>query len=138
MSDEEIEISCDLQVKIRKILRDYKVSFCSNGIEVEFWSPEGEDMPVFLSGCSLEELANSAKKEWNAFDVDEHAARIYNAKQYGSRDVKRFFEAAPDSLSDLLKDAKAIKKTHERIYKALDSAVRYGSGRPGKSYKSKR
>ena len=137
--DESKKMPCDLIIKVIKILRDYKVSACQYGsIEVEFWSPDGEDMPISLFGDSLEQLAQCAKDQWEEFDADDHAAQIYHAKHYGSDEERRFFAAASDSLEDLVADAKAIKKTYERIYKALDAAARRSSKKSKKSKQSKK
>ena len=114
----------ELEAKVIELLGDsYKLSFDDgNSLELEFWSPAGEDMPITLSGDNLRELVKDAEKQWEDFDADDHAAQIYHAKHYGSDEMKRFYAGAPDSLEDLVEDAKAIKATYKDIFDRLDKA----------------
>lgn len=114
-----------LQEKVDKILRsDYKVSFDDEGVTVEFWSPVGEDMPEYFRGETLRELAADAREAYEAFDADDHAAQIYHAMHYGTVDQQRFYAGMPESLEDLLEDAKAIKRTLKDIVDKLEKAAK--------------
>lgn len=116
----------ELEAKVNELLGDsYKLSFDDgNSLELEFWSPAGEDMPITLRGDNLRELAKDAENQFDDFDADDHAAQIYHAKNYGSDDMKRFYSGAPDSLEDLVEDAKAIKSTYKDIFDRLDKAAK--------------
>ena len=94
---------------------DCKVSFDEDGVQVEFWSPAGEDMPIYIRGNTIEELAADARDVCDGFDADGHAAQIYHAKHYGDEETQRFYAGAPESLEDLMEDARAIKKSLEDI-----------------------
>ena len=86
-------------------------------------SPAGENVIVSISGSTFAELARDAAVEHERFDADDHAAQIYHAKHYGTEAEKRFFASAPDSLKDLLKDARAIKKMLKEVAMALEVAA---------------
>ena len=105
-----------LKEKVDGVLgEDCKVSFDEDGVQVEFWSPAGEDMPIYIRGNTIEELAADARDVCDRFDADGHAAQIYHAKHYGDEETRRFYAGAPDSLEDLIEDAKAIKMSLEDI-----------------------
>jgi len=109
--------------KVKKVLGDdYKLYFESDSVEVEFWSPAGENMIVTVHGGSLREMERSAESQYDDFDADYHAAQIYRAK-HGSEDEQIFFSSAPESLSELLADAKAIKKSYKDIFIKLLKAA---------------
>ena len=81
----------ELREKVDKVLgSDYKVSFESEGVSVEFWSPADEDMPTYIRGNTIEELAADARKLYDSFDAEGHAAQIYHAKHYGNEETRRF------------------------------------------------
>lgn len=114
-----------LEEKLDKILGDdYNVHCYENdSCDVEFWSPVGEDCPVGLNGKTLRELSDDAKKAYEAFDPEEHAAQIYHAKNYGSENDKRFYAGAPERMHDLLEDAESIKESYKDIWQKLEAAA---------------
>lgn len=113
-----------LKEKVDKILgKDYRLGWDDEGVDVEFWSPVGEDMPEYLRGKTLRELAADAREAYEAFDADDHAAQIYHAMHYGTVDQQRFYAGMPESLEDLLEDAKAIKQTLKDIVDKLEKAA---------------
>ena len=116
----------ELKEKVNDVLGDsYKLSFDDdNSLELEFWSPAGEDMPITLSGDNLRELAKNAEDLYDDFDADDHAAQIYHAKNYGSDDVRSYYADAPDLLEDLISDAEAIKVTYKDIFDKLSKAAK--------------
>lgn len=111
--------------QIQKILSDYSVYslYDDGGFDVEWWSPEGEDVCVSLNGKTMRELADSAKDAYEGFDPDDHAATIYHAKHYGSVDQQRFYAGAPSKLTDLVEDAKAIKAFYKDVWEKLAAAA---------------
>ena len=115
----------ELEAKVNELLGDsYKLSFDDgNSLELEFWSPAGEDCLVDLNGKTLRGLADDAKKTYEAFDSEEHAAQIYHARHYGSKNDRRFYAGAPERLNDLLEDAKSIKESYRDIWKKLEAAA---------------
>ena len=118
-----------LKEKVDGVLgEDCKVSFDEDGVQVEFWSPAGEDMPIYIRGNTIEELAADARDVCDRFDADGHAAQIYHAKHYGDEETRRFYAGAPDSLEDLIEDAKAIKMSLEDIADRLGRCVK-GKGK---------
>ena len=118
-----------LQEKVDGVLGgDYRVSFDEDGVQVEFWSPAGEDMPAYIRGNTIEELAADARDVCDRFDADGHAAQIYHAKHYGDEETRRFYAGAPESLEDLMEDARAIKKSLEDIADKLGRCVK-GKGK---------
>lgn len=92
--------------------------------ELEQWSDEGEDVIITLRGATLAELAADAREAWENFDADEHAVQIYLAKRNGDENARRFYAAAPDSLRELLADARNIKAMHRWVYRTLTKAAR--------------
>lgn len=114
-----------LEEKLDKILgNDYRVNcYEDDSCDVEFWSPVGEDCPVGLNGKTLRELADDAKKAYEAFDPEDHAAQIYHAKHYGSEEDKRFYAGEPERLHDLLEDAESIKESYRDIWQKLEAAA---------------
>lgn len=114
----------ELREKVDKVLgSDYKVSFEGVGVSVEFWSPAGEDMPTYIRGNTIEELAADARELYGGFDAEGHAAQIYHAKHYGDKETRRFYAGAPDSLEDLIEDAKAIEMSLKDIADKLGSCI---------------
>lgn len=101
----------------------WSVYDCGGGsFEFSTYSPAGENVIINLDGSTLAELANDARQAPEAFDAEEHAARILIAKRAGTEQARRFYAAAPDSLHDLLEDAEAIKALHESLAAALRAA----------------
>jgi len=115
----------ELREKVDKVLgSDYKVSFEGVGVSVEFWSPAGEDMPTYIRGNTIEELAADARELYDSFDAEGHAAQIYHAKHYGDEETRRFYAGAPDSLEDLIEDAKAIEMSLKDIADKLGRCIK--------------
>lgn len=114
-----------LEEKLNKILGDYFSVHCYeyDSCDVEFLSPAGEDCPVGLHGKTLCELADDAKKAYEAFDSEDHAAQIYHAKYYGNENDRRFYAGAPERLHDLLEDAESIKESYRDIWKKLEAVA---------------
>lgn len=91
--------------------------------ELEQWSDAGEDVIITIRGTTLFELAEDARKAWENFDADEHAAEIYLAKRSASKHEREFYAAAPDTMRELLRDARNIKAMHRWVYRALYKAA---------------
>lgn len=91
-------------------LGDYDTDF-----DVETWSDAGEDVIISLHGTTLEQLATDAENAASNFDAEEHASKIFLAKREGSESARRYYEAAPDSLSELLRDAEQIHGLHRAL-----------------------
>lgn len=116
-----------------KLLPDWKVSEYQDGsFDLSRYSPEGEDVFISIRGDTYGELQSEAKDAYERFDPDDHASMIYHAKHYGTEEERRFFAPAPDSLQDLLKDAKAIKEMLKELAKVLEDA---GNGKVDKVQK---
>lgn len=92
--------------------------------ELEQWSDAGEDVIIILRGATLSELVEDAREAWENFDEDEHAAQIYLAKREGDENARRFYAAAPNTMRELLADARNIKAMHKWVWRALDKAAR--------------
>lgn len=104
---------------IEKILPDWKVIEYSNGFDVLLDSPAGEEWCVPIQGESLQDMARFVEEYYNDFDPEDHASQIYHAKHYGSEDEQMFYAGAPDSLQDLIEDAKWIDSRIWDIREAL-------------------
>lgn len=92
--------------------------------ELEQWSDAGEDVIITLRGATLAELAADAREVWENFDADKHAAEIYLAKKSASKHEREFYASAPDSMRELLADARNIKAMHKWVWRILDKAAR--------------
>lgn len=118
---------------LEKLLPDWNVSdFQDGSFDLSRYSPEGEDVFVSIRGDTYGELHSKAKDEYERFDPEDHAAQIYHVKHYGSEEERRYFAPAPDSLQDLLEDAKAIKEMLRELAKVLEDA---GNGKVDKVQK---
>lgn len=102
---------------------DWSVDKCGDEFELSGHSPAGENVVVTLSGKTLKELIASVKSELDGFNPEDHAARIYHAKHYGTEDARRFYAGAPDDLQDLIEDANAIVEMYGDLINALEDAV---------------
>lgn len=111
---------------LQGILKDWRVvAYDDDGsFDVSQHSPEGEEIVMSLQGETLEDMAHFVEEYRRDYDAGDHAAQIYHAKHYGSADEQRFFASAPESLEDLLKDAKAIDKMYQSLAKKLASAAK--------------
>ena len=92
--------------------------------ELVQWSDAGENVIITLRGATLAELAADAREAWENFDTDEHAAQIYLAKREGDENARRFYADAPDTMRELLADARNIKAMHRWVWRTLDKAAR--------------
>ena len=102
---------------------DWRVYDCGEDggcYELEQWSDAGEDVIITLRGATLAELAADAREAWEAFDADAHAAAILCAKRNGNE----FYADAPDTIRELLADARNIKAMHKWVWQTLDRAAR--------------
>jgi len=89
----------------------------SYNFELEFFSPEGEDIVFDISAFGKEDFVTEFRKYAEDFDPDEHAALwIENRGQRG----------CPDSITALIADARAIgeilKQTADNL-EGLDTAT---------------
>ena len=111
---------------LEKILKDWRVrAYDDEGsFDLSQHSPEGEEVFISLQGRTLDEMADSVEEYRRDYDADDHAAQIYHAKHYGSADEQRFFAPAPESLEDLIKDAKAIDRMYQSLARKLRSAAK--------------
>lgn len=75
----------------------WKVTEMDDGIEINQYSPAGEDFCLFIVGKTVEKLINSIKDI--DFDPEEHANFWYGANR-----------GEPSSLRVLLEDAEAIEQ----------------------------
>lgn len=78
--------------------QDFNVNETENEIELEWYSPEGEDFVIYVSN---DDFVNDFIIQTNIFDPDEHAEMWINMR--GKNGV-------PNSIRALLNDADAIKK----------------------------
>lgn len=102
----------------------WRVCDCGDGdFEFSTYSPAGENIIITLYGETLAGLAESAAEAVEAFDADGHAAEIYYLKHEGHDYQRKYYAAAPDSLSKLLEDAEAIKTLYKSLCDALKAAV---------------
>lgn len=83
-----------------KVIEDcgWKVNVMSEEIEIENWSPAGEDLVEYLQKNI--DIPTQVCKIVEYFDVDEHVELWI--KERGTRGV-------PSSISELVKDAKEIE-----------------------------
>lgn len=108
--------------QMAKLFPDWEVSGSpEEGWELERHSPAGEDILMSLSG-TLGEMILQAEAVYDDFDPDDHAAVIYHAKHYGSKDDQRFYASAPGMLSDLVEDSQAIDNMYWGVLEALRGA----------------
>ena len=106
---------------------DWRVYDCEEDggcYELEQWSDAGEDVIIKLRGATLAELAADARKAWENFDADKHAAQIYLAKREGDENARRFYATAPNTIGELLADARNIKAMHKWVWRTLDKAAK--------------
>lgn len=102
----------------------WSVSDCGGGnYEFSTYSPAGENVIITLYGETLAGLAENAAEAVEAFDPDGHAAEIYYLKHEGHDYQRQYYAAAPDSLRELMEDAKAIKSMYQKLADALESAA---------------
>lgn len=87
-------------------------------VEIENYSPLGEDI---FEDISLATFSEDIQEISDRFDVDEHVEKLIIAKNNGVRGI-------PNSIQDLLDDAKAIKK----MYADLAAAVKAAEKKEGK------
>lgn len=86
---------------------------CSDGsVELETWSPAGEDIVVDLPG---EDIAKEMRVYAANFDIDEHVEPLVECR--GQRGV-------PSSIRTLVEDAEEIQKMLNDLSDAFDEVVR--------------
>lgn len=108
----------ELSKRIEELLEKYNFSVCGKiteryddkgqyDIELEIFSPEGEDVIVSLIYDGTEEsFIREFRSYANDFDAEEHAEMWIEGR--GENGV-------PDSIRDLLEDAEWIKSTLEEV-----------------------
>ena len=105
---------------LEKLLPDWGVTQYEDGsFELETHSPEGEDVLLTLQGDTFEEMTRFVEGYYDDFDPDDHAAQIYHAKHYGTAEEQRFYAPAPESLEDLLEDARWIDNAYWQVREKL-------------------
>lgn len=114
----------ELSKKIEEVLEKFDFSLCGEiterygekgkyDIELETYSPEGEDVIVSLIYDGTEEGFIAAFVEYaNDFDAEEHAEMWIESR--GKNGV-------PESIKDLLEDAEWQKNTFLEVVEALNS-----------------
>lgn len=119
-----VRIMIELSEKIGEVLDKFNFSLCGDiserygdkgkyDIELETYSPEGEDVIVPLIYDGTEEGFIAAFVEYaNDFDVEEHAEMWIESR--GKNGV-------PESIKDLLKDAEWQKNMFLEVVEALNS-----------------
>ena len=81
---------------------------------VENHSPLGEDLPI--ETCDdTDNIYEAIKREWEAFDVDEHVAMYVDMR--GTRGV-------PNSIEDLVNDANDIEEMLESLFASVNNWYR--------------
>ena len=108
---------------IEGLFPDWDVICCDDwGFELSSHSPAGENVIMSLDGDTFDKMARFAASYYDDFDPQDHAAQIYHAKHYGTKDEQRFYAGAPDDLENLLEDAKAIDEMYYSVYQKLCKA----------------
>lgn len=114
---------------LESILPDWEVSsYGDGGFELSSYSPAGENILMSLVGDTLDDMARFAESYYNDFDPQDHAAKIYHAKHYGTADEQRFYASAPEDLKDLIEDAEDIDNMYYSVYLALCEKYKEDSG----------
>ena len=110
-----------LTAELDELLPDWIVHESGpSGYDLESWSPAGENVVISLSGESLRELADDARRALDGFDAEKHAVEIFNAKRSFDAEALRLYASAPGSLRDLLADAEAIRAMYAAVVDALE------------------
>lgn len=78
-----------------------------NYIELEFYSPAGEDYLTTIFTDSDESFSEQLKSTYEEFDIDAHAVQCYN------------MNGAPQDLGVLLNDAKEIEEKLYKLYQVI-------------------
>lgn len=114
----------ELSQRIVKVLEAHDISVCGEitertynndgyDVELETYSPEGEDVIISLIYDGTEEdFIKQFESYVNDFDADEHAEMWVNSR--GKNGV-------PDSIKDLLEDAEWIKSTLKEVADDLEN-----------------
>jgi hypothetical protein len=93
---------------------DWSIRYEDNTtIELENYSPEGEDLVVY---AEKEDLVGSLFNNYECFDEDEHIEMWIQARANGTRGVP--------STRALVKDAEAINKMYKELAEAVADAYR--------------
>lgn len=90
-------------------------------IEIENWSPAGEDLveTIWLTGTE-EALPSDFYEFWNNFDPDEHAEMWL---------AQRGKNGVPLSIRELINDVDAIDEMLKRLYEEVESIVKQRSSK---------
>jgi hypothetical protein len=116
---------------LEKLLGDkgWRVYDCGgNDFELSNWSNAGENVIISIRGENLSELVADARSAWENFNADEHAAEILIAKRSVDKRKRDYYAAAPDTLTELLRDANHIKSMHNYVYRRLFDYARKAGG----------
>lgn len=120
MTIEELEkVEQVLGKGIMDILENNDIAVCSIGkysnnepcVELEWYSPEGEDFIITLTMKDKESFVSEFAEQAEDFDAEDHAAEWY--------DIRHKVSGVPQSLKALLRDAEAIKEFLENVSKQL-------------------
>jgi len=107
LSDKEIEVIEGEGWKVGEIEEQDGCSL----LEIENWSPAGEDLPETIWIREGETLAQAAWKWANSFDPDDHVELW--AESRGKRGV-------PETIRELVDDAEAIRGMFIDLARALE------------------
>jgi hypothetical protein len=105
--------------EIMDILEKNDIGLCGIGkysdnepcVELEWYSPEGEDFIITVPIKDKESFVSVFSEQADDFDAEDHAAEWYNHRN----DVS----GVPQSLKALLRDAEAIKEFLENVSQQL-------------------
>jgi len=87
-------------------------------IEIENWSPEGENLVTTICFDGTPKgLVNALEEHYDSFDIDEHV-ELWIASR-GKNGV-------PNSIRDLVKDAEDIEKMYLGLYEVINSIYKEG------------
>lgn len=89
---------------------------CYVEVEIENWSPAGEDLPETIFIEEGETFAHAVRKWANSFDIDDHVELWAECR--GTRGV-------PSSIRELLDDAEAIQEMFNDLAEALEDAENF-------------
>ena len=119
-----VENMMELTKRIEELLEKHDFSICGEisertynndgyDVELETYSPEGEDVIVSLTYDGTEEdFIRQFRSYTEGFDAEEHAEMWIESR--GKNGV-------PDSIKDLLEDAEWIKNTLEEVADDLEN-----------------
>ena len=110
-------------------LRSKEINHFCDGtayIEIEAWSPAGEDLPETVEiNDTEEELVEQLRKLYEEFDPDEHVEMWVD---------KRGQDGVPATIRELINDADAIKGMLFRLYDDVKNIVARDAAKPKITY----